>query len=503
MLTTKFLIKNNGEEMSDNKPAAVVKVKYFKKRERQLDKIEFTYQEHLQVRRWFLSGSFTNTYFLKHDFDKSKIHLIKKIITHQPEIIQNLIEETLDKSLNRNTFIYTLVLLSNDNFKAKKIFSSLFNKVIRHPKDLYFFMECCKKERGFGQVIHKAIKDWLKHIDVHQLEKMFVEYRHGYNWKAKDVFSLIRPKPINKQQEILFNWIVTDKYFYNNKREFPLIHVYQSIRENKVLGLIDEDILKKHFNIAMVPSNYSKMKEFIGEWITNFEQPNYPLTNVPKYLDQLNTEKKNYLCSYFKNNDILKKTNLLALLSTYSTLLKDSHNPVDMDILNEVENALEDKIKKTYNNCVHLLDTNNSMLDGTLQYTNTSPAITASVMIGLSKNLMDFTGNVIEKRSSRSILEAEGFVKKELVHLNYRKIFNEMTNMDSEYLLVWTNNKSFDKERFMKEFLKWKMETKRVMKVLFINLYEVKEPKISRYKEVYGINDKTEKFLELIKKGEL
>lgn len=494
--------------MSDNKTsAAIVKVKYFRKKDKQLEKIEFDHSEQLKIRKWFLTGTFSNTFFLKDDFDKSMIGLLKKIIMYKPEIILNIISETFDKSLNKKTFIYTLVLLSNDSFRAKKIFKMFFNKIIKDTKDLYFFMECCKKERGFGQVIHEAIKYWLKCIPVNKLEQMFIENRSGYNWKSQDVIRLIRPKATTKIEDMLYKWIAkdtlleeTDDLREEYRTHLPLVYLYELMRRNEK---IDPEMIKMfHFKNSMIPSNFERTNEVIGSWLTNFEEQDYPLTSISRYSNKLNNQDKLLIQSFIGNNRNFKKFSLLALLSTCSSLLDQTEQVIDVELFNSMQNALEDRIKKTYNNNINILDTNISMLDGKIKETNTSPAITASVIIGCSKNVIDFNGNLIGKRSARGIIEAEGFIESEYIEPNYKKIFYEINKMESDIIVVWSN-KELDKKRFYREFTSWKNENNKIMKLVFVNLYEPKVIKLNIFKEIYGINNNTEKLLELIKKGEI
>ena len=103
--------------MSDIKRPATIKV--YRKRTIQKNKISFSHIEIQSIRRWLITGSFNNSFFLNESFDKTNINLLRKIIQFAPERIESLIEETFPLRLNHSTFIYTLVLLSAGPFKEK------------------------------------------------------------------------------------------------------------------------------------------------------------------------------------------------------------------------------------------------------------------------------------------------------------------------------------------------------------------------------------------------
>jgi hypothetical protein len=477
-----------------------VKVRFFRKKDNQNNKIEFSHSDYLKVRGWFITGTFGNSYLLNEDFDRSSILLLKKIISVSPEKIHELIMETLDKTLNKNTFIYTLALLSNDNFRAKKIFKTLFNSIIKNPKDLYRFMEYCKKERGFGKIIHDTIKCWFKSIDIYSLEKMFVEYRGSYGWTAKDIIKMIKPKPISKHEQLLYKWIVKDYIDEEYKHIFKYIYAYEQMRTNNTIEQeVINNIKTLKFKNSMIPGNVKRTENIISAWIINHVDSEIPFSSIPRYINLINKETITSLSNILMTPKIMNNISLISLLSIYSEIKEIANKSEEIDLLNKLESTLLYKIKKINNsNTVHLLDTNEGMFNGKIN--NATPAIISSVLIGMSKSVLDFGGNIISNRTPRNIIEAEKFIGKYYTP-NYSKIFSNLK--ESDLLIVWTNNSSFDKQEFMRRFIGWKNENKIVVKVVFMNLYSVKKIPKHDFKEIYTINDKTEKLLEYIKYGEI
>ncbi len=491
--------------MSDNK-TAVIKVRYVRKKTKQFDKVEFTHLEYLKIRKWFITGTFINKFFLNENFDRSEINLLKSIILQDPIKIHDIILETYSKSLNKNTFIFTLVLLSNGSFESKRIFKSLFNKIIISPKELYRFMEFCKKERGFGQVIHNAIKAWFKSYDVNNLEKMFIEHRSGYGWKSQDVIRLIRPKPTDHKERLLYNWIANDNikdYSIDERSYLPYVAAYENMRNNKANEeKILEYIEKLNFKNSMIPGNVKRTKAILNSWINNSED-DIPITIIPRYLDSINKQTFSNLSSFIALKPTIKKISLFTIMATYLSLKEEAHTAEEIDLLNETENTLMNILKKTGDkSTLNLVDTSDDMFKGKVNNLSGSPAIVSSILIGLG-NSIDFQGNKITKNNTRSIIEAENH-SSNIIRPNYSKIMNVADeNKDIDFIIVWSNKDVVNKEVFTKFFDTWKNERKRIIKIVYINLGMNTKIHSNDTKEIFAINDKTIKLLNYIKSGEI
>ena len=487
--------------MSDKKV-----VKFYKKRNGQHEKTKFNHTDYLTIRKWLITGSFHNSFFLNESFDKSKAHLLKKFINYAPDRIELLIDEAYPIKLNKSTFIYTLVLLSNGPFKAKRTFKNNFDRIIESPKDLYKFMELCKKERGFGKIIHEAIHQWFRHHDIHQLERMFVEERAGNNWKSQDVMRLIKPKPIDKKEQLLFKWIAKDSIDESEVEDyrnyFPLIVAYESMRTQEIFEEDVVDIIRDlRLKNNMIPGNVERTKDIIYEWLKPVDEINISSTYpyVPKNINKLDGNAPK-LFAFYRKNKALIMLNIVTLLMAYSQMKNVAVSGEEMDFLDLSEELLLDKIKKTYNPSIHILDTSANMFNDEMKSIHTQPAIAASVMIGMSKNVFTLDGEKFHRKDARSILEAEGFVRTNSTP-KYNKIFESIKDINENVMFVWTNNKTFPKDRFYQKFKLWKLENKKQMKLVFVNLSDTKFATRYPFMEIYGINKKTEKLLKLIKDG--
>lgn len=485
-------------------------VKFYKKRYTEKNKIVFKHGDFQVIRKWLITGSFTNSFFLNESFDKSEIPLLRKIILHSPSRIEQIIDETYDNRLNKSTFIYTLVLLSNGPFKAKKIFKANFDKIINSPSDLYKFMELCKKERGFGKIIHESINGWFKHQDIHKLEDMFLKERHGSNWKIQDIMRLMKPKPTDKKEQLLFKWFAKDGIdeadALEYKESFPRILAYETMRKNKASEEEVIDYIKKfRFTNQMIPSNINRTEKIIYCLLTpdEDEPPIGKLidtySHASSYLHRLDTL-KNDLFLYFSKRKKFILLNVITLLTIYSKLQKETMYGQDMEFLDLSEELLLDRIRKTYNTSINIVDTGPHMFSDEIKSLQTSPAIASSVMIGMSKNVFDLDGNKFHRTEPRKILNAEGYVRDKRAP-KYKRIFDSIKDIESNVVFVWTNDRTFPKENFNREFTKWKLNNSKQMKLVFINLVDNKQQTKYKFKEIYGLSKKTLKLLKYIKEG--
>lgn len=488
--------------MSDNKT-----VKYYKKRSDQKVVVQFSHQDLQSIRRWLITGSFKNSFFLNDLFDRSKIGLLKKVINHNPEKIVDLMEEALPIKLNDSTFIYTLVLLSNSNFRAKKIFKDNFNKCVVSPKELYHFMELCKKERGFGKAIHDTIKKWFRSHDIHDLERMFVEHRSGFNWKSQDVMRMIKPKPCDKKEQLLFRWLakdsIQDSELHDYERDFPLIYNYELMRHNIIsqqnMGYVRTCIRDYGFKNNMIPANVQRSPEIYDEFYNVESKGSLPITDLPKHVHKLGYKVIKDIDSAMK--DKISKLTILSLLTLYTQLKGVANSANEVSMIDTIETELLVKIKsRSRLDSIHVIDTNVNMLSEVIRNINVTPAVATSVLVGSSKNIVDFDGNSLGRREPRAILEAEGFIRT-YNKPNYNKIFTSIKDMKSDTVFVWTNDKSFNREMFYSRFRRWKQENGKVMRLVVINLTDKKSSSDFDFKEVYGLNKKTEKLIEYLKDG--
>ena len=474
-----------------------VKIKI--KRSNNKDKPIFSIEEHKELRNWLYTGSFDGSTLYSSGFDKSKINLVKRFCNASPSKVSDILEEAYKRTLNKQSVIFCLVLLSNSGFRGKRIFKDFFERVIVSGKDLYTFMNLCKNERGMGSLIKDAVSHWFKSKDIHKLEKIFIRDRYGSNWKVSDVMKVIRPKPADKKENLLYKWLSNNvEEIEDYKEVFPLIYIYEKMKFGTE-ELAIEAVREYGFRNNMIPSNVART-ERLAEEIFVRRKIDQSIVEIGRYLNRLEVSER--LARYFEENEENITLSSLKLLSAYSKIKNCMLIGNSFRILNVVERSLINKIKKTHDNYIHVVDTSNYMLDDKLDFSEASSAITSSVLIGASKQVVSTDGSLFNKRTPRMILEAEGYnVFNKILIPNYTDIFRKVSEFEGKVMIVWTNNKNFDKVDFNREFQKFKTNNQRVMKIVFVNLNKERNKSAFRFIDIYKPNQDIDRLLKYIKEG--
>jgi hypothetical protein len=473
--------------------------KFYKKRFAEKDIPNTNFNELKQLRTWFLTGSFNKTFLLYDTFDKSKIYLLKKYVLNHPNEIENLMKETYPKSLNKNTFIYALVLLSKESFRSKKIFKDNFEKIIKTPKQIYLFLEYCKKERGRGKIVQNTIKNWFKHKDIHKLERLFVEELSGYNWTAKDLMRIIKPVPSDQKENLLFRWLSGKEIDYNDYlAHFPLIYYYEKFRNN---DYTEEDVIYAIKELGMknisIPGNVKRTNDIIRPLVIN-NDINSTLKLIPRYLNKFIIEEEDV--EFIQKN--IQNCNLtdIQLTIIISKLEKTITSGNELKLYDILINYLMERVKSKYDNSIHIIDTNVKMLDE-MPEVGCSPAKISISVSYQSNNIFNFKGERIVKNFPK-LFEGEGF-NETYPTVNYEKIFEQIDDVESKNIFIWSNNKRLRKKEFNSKIQFYKGKNGRILKTFFINLYNWDKKSENKFYEIYGINDKTERLLSLLINKEL
>ncbi|MFW6233189.1 MAG: hypothetical protein ACOC3Z_00840, partial [Nanoarchaeota archaeon] len=224
---------------------------------------------------------------------------------------------------------------------------------------------------------------------------------------------------------------------------------------------------------------------------------NQSVLEFQRYIQRMNVDEE--IVSYFENNINNIKLSITELLSVVSGLQKLVNTGNEIKIFNIIETALISRIKKRYINALHIVDTNYDFMFGqNINTIGTNAAVISSVLIGESKNVINFEGNLVPKRTEREILEAEKY-NDTTIKPKYNKIFSIIKNFENiKHVFIWSNRKNLNRKEFYTKFQLWKLENKKMMKVCFINLFNERERTRNNFYEISGVNKKTENIVEYI-----
>ena len=478
--------------MAERLKRVIVRKKVIKKR----DKVELTPTELLEIKIWILTGSFSKEFYSDVNIiDMNKIHLLKRASFSNPKELTRMMLDNNQIVMKKDTLLLTLIFLSMGSFQAKHEFRLSFSKIVKTPNDLYKFLSLMKRYRGMGSIIHLVIKKWFILLDINYLERMFVGEPSKYGWSGQDIIRLIKPKPRDKKESLLFKWLSKGEIGFNERRDYqeklPLIYYYEQLRTNTNTAPISSIIESFGLESNMIPGNAYRDKDTINSILeskTDEELLSY--SNGRLYVDGVVDNLNDRINSILKeerklNIDIIETiklaNNMVAASVNTSTI---------MNLETIIENQVKSKMDTSKS--VHIIDMSADMFIAKPPASNIPPAVIASIISSSSKRVYDFNGAEKFNHSMREIIEAEG-----AINPSYKL---KPLSLDSpDTIFVWTNKKylgNIEKELGM---LKAKNITSNIC---LINLGEGKiSNKNHRYFVINGYNIKTKKIMRLIERG--
>jgi 60 kDa SS-A/Ro ribonucleoprotein len=242
------------------------------------------------LRRWLLVGSMYGAYYQgKEEMTEQNVEVLERLIKEDPVRVAEEILSASKKGMSWQTPVYALVLLSMGDGRAKNAFKEVFNEVIRNASQLYSFFSYVKGLRGFGTLIHKAVKGWLETRDANELEYQFLKYQQRAGWSGKDVLRMIKPVADDNLKTAVYNWVAggTKKNpFYDVfPAELERINVYEKLKKGASESDVGDAINKYRLTWEMIPGNIKQTKK---TWIALFD--NMPVGATIRNLGNL-TEK--------------------------------------------------------------------------------------------------------------------------------------------------------------------------------------------------------------------
>lgn len=377
-------------------------------------------------KQWILTNSFDNNYINVHSFDLRKIEEIKKAIKNNPYEISKIIEST---ETNKNVLL-SLIYLSDSTFSAKRYFKKLFFSKVEKLEDLYFFIKQAKRIRGLGSIICKTINEWLVKRTAKDLEREYIQCRKKYGWSLADVIKVTHPNPENREKSILYSYIINNTIYEENRKYFPYIDIFELLKISN--GNAPNLIRYKSFKNFMIPGNVKRSPEVLNAILNNMNR-----NELFFYLPIL--AEKNYFINseYFEKrlkNIIFSEISVLEAMIVLERMLELNSN---QEILAIVYDIVLKVVFSYTNNMIHIVNTDQEMLNKDLKYIHLSSAKIASVISRKGKQCFNSNGEDFIKYNLNSIIEAEGFVSKKV---DYKKVFSKLKDYNNETICLWTKD---------------------------------------------------------------
>jgi len=490
--------------MSDQKVKKIVVV--HKRTNKSRERIGVTYEELKTIRKWILTGSFSNS--ISSDVnvvEDNDMYLLKKAASQEPEKLNKLMLECSLVATKKDALIIALIMLSSGTFHSKKCFKESFNKIIKSPNDLYRFLHLCKKHRGFGSVIHNAIKKWIINKDVKTLETMFVEEKSKFNWSMKDVLRLIKPKPRNKNENLLFKWIINGTVSDNERIDYanklPLVSFYEEMKrynpDNSVekYDTIDNYPSVKRLTSRMIPGNC------LSDFVFSSALENKNKEDLFRYLATHRSNEEVVTANLYafikaREDNVNYNIDVVEMLAIKNSLYLRTTQ--DIELIQEIEKVIDSKIIDNLasdGKSISIIDMSHRMFEKSNYILDLTAAEIAHMASIKSGKVFNFSGHEIRRTIPRNVINAEG-AQEDRAKININKIKENINNPKMIY--VWTNRKGIALTEKDVEHIKKCFPSSKVC-LINMNKSDVHK-KNGNYYVINGFTKITKKILKLIER---
>lgn len=228
------------------------------------DKEVFQISDIMQVKRFLSLGSDTGSYYIKaQDLTEINIKSIENVLdSDKRELLLNVIEDYAynRKCKKQDPLIYLLARCCTYESSKKEYLDfrlsayKLVEKVCTIPTTLFMFCKYCKffynkyaQSKGWNNLHKRAISDWYKSKNAHDLIYQITKYKDREGYTHKDILRLAHILPETSAQKIIF------KYVAKGYDEF----CNYLVKEN-VLFLDNEDLIR----VLSFIQDYERIKNY-------------------------------------------------------------------------------------------------------------------------------------------------------------------------------------------------------------------------------------------------
>jgi len=500
----------------------------------------FKASDWIALRRWLLTGSMFNAYYQgKEQMTEDNVNVLKAVMNQDASKTAQEILDASKKGVSVHTPIYALSVLSTGNKEAKTAFRELFTQVIRNGSHLYEFLNYTRGLRGFGSLIHKAVKDWFYSKDAKELEYQFLKYQSRYDWSGRDVLRTIKPIPKDENVKAIFNWIAGGSTKNPLLTEWPetlqRIRAYEFLKSGKASESDVIDAISKYrMTWEMMPGNLTQTPKTwealfynmpVGATIRNLGN----LTDKGIFKDHKNLE---MLEARFSKENLAKAyihpvvfASAMKIYQAGGTLGKSQLRWIPIA---RVSDAMEDGIEKCFDvleptgkDFFYALDVSSSMQGGSVGTMWLTPMEVEGVMalasvrseknyfVGGFNTNFEPISNFTKKMSYKTALHfwQKGFGGTDADSAYRYAISNQVR---TDVFVFMTDSESWAGSRHPAQgFKAYKDKINKDAKAIYITLIAygdkitLADPNDTQSYDVAGFSSETPKIIQLIATGEL
>ena len=163
-----------------------------------------------QLERFLILGTTGGTYYVEEKpLTKENAAIVLECLKENSVDTLNMILDISDngRAVSNESALFALAIACTYKDSATMAMEML-PKIARTGTHLFHFVQYLDSMRGWGRCVRNGIGKWYTNKSVSDLAFQVAKYKQRDGWSHKDVLRLSHAKPIGKEQEDIFSYLV-------------------------------------------------------------------------------------------------------------------------------------------------------------------------------------------------------------------------------------------------------------------------------------------------------
>lgn len=196
-----------------------------------------------QLERFLILGTTGGTYYVQEKpLTKENASIVLECLKENPVDTLDMILDISDKgrASSNEPALFALAIACTYKESAKMALEML-PSIARTGTHLFHFVQYLDSMRGWGRAVRNGVGKWYTKKSASDLAFQVAKYKQRDGWSHKDVLRLAHPKPLVKEQEDIFSYLV------EKKEEVPQIGLLKTMdalskaqTEKEVIAIIKD-----------------------------------------------------------------------------------------------------------------------------------------------------------------------------------------------------------------------------------------------------------------------
>lgn len=218
-----------------------------------------------QFERFLFLGSNSTYYATSWEMTAEAIAAAKYAFDNSPEFTMRLIERVYEEgsSPKLDPLLFAVgYALSHDNLGIRQWAKAFTSNQLRIPTHLFGVVFYATKFRGWGATLKKAVRGWYESKTPESLLFHGMKYWSRYGYTHQDLLRLSHPKPHNKEQQEVFEFLAKGRQkgtlFEESAIRTPLVYAWESLKMMENVGAAVEMIQGARLPHELIPGHFKK-----------------------------------------------------------------------------------------------------------------------------------------------------------------------------------------------------------------------------------------------------